>query len=50
MIERDELYRLRHESGLSRQEFYLRQFSPAEARGSELEVGSEALAQPDSFS
>lgn len=50
VIERKELVRLRQESGLSRQEFYLRHFAPAEARGNELEVGSEALEPPDSSS
>jgi 8-oxo-dGTP pyrophosphatase MutT (NUDIX family) len=49
-IQRDELYRLRDESGLSRQQFYLHHFAPEEVRESELEVGSEARVQPDSFS
>lgn len=50
IMERGELHRLWQQSGLSRQEFYLRHFAPVEARGSTLEVGSEALELPDSFS
>ena len=47
---RREIDRLRRESGLSRLEFYVRHFLPVEARGSALEVGSEASVQPDSLS
>lgn len=39
LMEREELYRIRDESGLSRQEFYRRHFVPLEGRGSESEVG-----------
>lgn len=46
---REELHLLRRESGLSRREFYVRHFLPVEARGSTLEVGSEASVQPDSL-
>ncbi len=50
MMERKELYRLRHESGLSRHEFYVRHFLPVESRGSTLEVGTGASVPPDSLS
>jgi len=42
-MERRELYRLRDESGLSRQAFYRRYFSAVEGEGSVLEVGSSDI-------
>ncbi len=45
LLEREELYRLRDESGLTGQEFYVRYFVPAEAMGTVLELGVMTLPQ-----